>query len=100
MPHSHPPSKMPNHDFALPQDRLLWHIEPEQVGQRLDRYLVSLLGGVSRTGVQQLIAEEAVLVNGRPSKPGYALRLNDEVEALRVIPTSTQRDVKPQPLPL
>jgi 23S rRNA pseudouridine1911/1915/1917 synthase len=77
-----------------------WHIQSGQAGQRLDRYLVAQLAGISRTGVQQLIAEGAVLVNGKPGKAGYLLRLNDEVQALRTAPTIQQHDVKPQVLPL
>jgi 23S rRNA pseudouridine1911/1915/1917 synthase len=78
----------------------VWDIQLEQVGQRLDRYLVSLLSGLSRTGVQQLITEEAVLVNGRPSKPGYVLRLNDKVQTLKIKPATQQQDIKPQEIPL
>ncbi len=55
----------------------------EEAGQRLDRYLASALKGISRTRVQQLIAEGAVLVNGSPSKAGYALRVGDTVQLSR-----------------
>jgi 23S rRNA pseudouridine1911/1915/1917 synthase len=55
----------------------------EEAGQRLDRYLASALEGISRTRVQQLIAEGAVLVNGSPSKAGYALRVGDTVQLSR-----------------
>lgn len=55
----------------------------EEAGQRLDRYLASALNGVSRTRVQQLIADGAVLVNGSPSKAGYALRVGDTVQLSR-----------------
>ncbi|HLG65323.1 MAG TPA: RluA family pseudouridine synthase [Ktedonosporobacter sp.] len=77
-----------------------WHIGPEQVGMRLDRFLVSVLNAVSRTAGQQLIAEGAVLVNGRSAKAGYLLRLNDEVRLLRTGPATISQDVKPQQLPL
>lgn len=79
---------------------LHWDIESEQVGQRLDRFLVSVLDGVSRSGVQQLIADDLVLVNGKVSKPGYVLRLKDRVTALRATPASQMKQVMPQNLPL
>jgi 23S rRNA pseudouridine1911/1915/1917 synthase len=79
---------------------LHWDIESEQVGQRLDRFLVSVLDGVSRSGVQQLIADDLVLVNGKASKPGYVLRLKDRVTALRATPASQMKQVTPQNLPL
>ncbi|HZO74583.1 MAG TPA: RluA family pseudouridine synthase [Ktedonobacteraceae bacterium] len=78
----------------------VWHIEPEQVGMRLDRFLVSVLSDISRTAGQQLIAEGAVLVNRRAAKVGYLLRLNDEVRLLRTGPAMISQDVKPQQLPL
>ena len=77
-----------------------WTIQPEQVGMRLDRYLTSLLGGLSRTSVQQLIAEEAVLVNDKPVKAGYALRLHDIVHVLHAIPSTPQNNIIQQALPL
>jgi 23S rRNA pseudouridine1911/1915/1917 synthase len=76
------------------------HIGAEQIGQRLDRYLASLLNNVSRTGTQQLIAEGAILVNGRPGKASYALRQGDEIQVLWTVPAPSLRDVMPQPIPL
>ena len=71
-----------------------------EAGQRLDRYLVSQSGDVSRTSVQQLIVDGAVLVNGRPSKPGYALRTGDEVQILASKPKDQASTARPQPIPL
>jgi 23S rRNA pseudouridine1911/1915/1917 synthase len=56
-----------------------WNIEEGEEGQRLDRYLVAKLDDISRTTVQQLITDGLVSVSGRTSKPGYALRIGDEV---------------------
>jgi len=87
-------------------DPLLTHqkraliIHVDEVGQRLDRYLASALKGVSRTKVQQLIEEGAVLVNGHSSKPGYGLRIGDEVLILSIRPSNRTATVKPQQLPL
>src|SRR5690242_10551051 len=77
-----------------------WLVPPEQVGQRLDRYLTSLLTDLSRSGIQQLIAEGAVLVNGRPGKPGYALRRDDTIALLGIGHARQQKDVKPLDVPL
>src|SRR5689334_22761964 len=77
-----------------------WIIDDEQVGMRLDRFLVAQLDEISRTAAQQLIAEEAVLVNGKPGKPGYALRLNDEIRVLRAAPAGPPSRAIPQALPL
>ncbi len=77
-----------------------WTIDEEQVGQRLDRYLVTHLETLSRSSVQQLISEGAVLVNGKPGKAGYALRIHDDVQVLHTVPTPAVKNVSPQALPL
>ncbi len=75
-------------------------IQAVEVGQRLDRYLVSVLNDLSRTAIQQLITEGVVLVNGRPSKPGYALRSGDEIQLYSLKPKNRAGYIKPQHLPL
>ncbi len=91
---------MYNHNRTISTENQKWTIQLEQVGQRLDRYLTSVLSDVSRTASQQLIAEGAVIVNGKPGKPGYSLRENDEVEVLRTASSVVQRDLVQQALPL
>ncbi len=54
-------------------------IEVEEGGLRLDRFLTDRLGGLSRSAVQRLTAEEQVTVNGRPVKAGYKVRPGDVV---------------------
>lgn len=73
---------------------------PEEVGQRLDRYLVTALSELSRTQIQQLIANGAIQVNGRASKPGYLLRVSDEitVDQAATLPQTSQ--AQPNALPL
>lgn len=75
-------------------------IGPEEAGQRLDRYLVQSLQGVSRTAVQQWIADGAVLVNGRPGKAGYALRAGDELRVAVPAARESQRGARPLAVPL
>ncbi len=84
----------------LPQEKRLLSIQADEVGLRLDRYLTSVLTGISRTSVQQLIVDGAVLVNGRPAKPGYALRSGDEVQVYSLQQKNKAANVKPQSLPL
>ena len=91
---------MHNLDISQPGQSQRWSITEEHVGVRLDRFLVSMLAETSRTTVQQLISEGEILVNGRSSKPGYALREGDEVEVTRSNPTHVASTITPQPLPL
>lgn len=90
-------NKMHNFNPTHYEDEMhTWNIEEGEEGQRLDRYLVAKLGDTSRTTVQQMITDGLVSVNGRTSKPGYALRIGDEVR----VPWSTTKpfvsNAKPQ----
>lgn len=84
----------------IPQQDRTWNVEPEHVGQRLDRYLVPLLETISRTAIQHLIEDASILVNGRASKPGYVLRSGDEIQVLHVVPSVQQKVAPMQSLPL
>jgi 23S rRNA pseudouridine1911/1915/1917 synthase len=75
-------------------------VQPAEVGQRLDRYLAGALSEKSRTQIQQLIGNGAIQVNGRPSKPGYALRAGDEVAINLAATAERAHQIKPQALPL
>src|SRR6266700_2938791 len=73
-----------------------WNVGEDEGGQRLDRYLVAKLGDISRTTAQQLIMDGLVFVNGRTSKPGYALRIGDEVRVPKVTSKPSISSAKPQ----
>jgi 23S rRNA pseudouridine1911/1915/1917 synthase len=91
---------MQNSDRTLVEKRLVWDIQPEQVGLRLDRFLVSVLQEISRSSAQQLISDGLVLVNGKASKASYALRLGDTVQALQTTISAPLTSVKPLAFPL
>lgn len=79
---------------------LEYTIEADDVGRRLDRYLVTLLEDLSRTAIQQLIANDLILINGKSSKPGYLLRLNDCIQVLQSSVPVHAGEMKPQAIPL
>src|SRR5690348_11090178 len=91
---------MHNSHSMLHHEKRIFTILPDEAGQRLDCYLTSNLSDISRTVVQQLIADGAVLVNGRASKPSYALRSGDEVMAVVGAPKPLSGNPRPQHLPL
>lgn len=62
----------------------------EDVGKRLDQFLVSHIANTSRARVQQLIDEEQVLVNDAAAKASLRLRGGERIAILG--------DVKSQPL--
>lgn len=47
--------------------------------QRLDQYVVSQRPRLSRAFVQKLCDDGKILVNGKPAKPGYKLKADDDV---------------------
>ena len=73
-------------------------VASEDAGIRLDTYLASQVEGWSRARLQHLIADEEVLVNGKPAKASYKVHPNDEIELELVAPTSTQ--FTPENIPL
>ena len=61
---------------------LTFQISAEHAGKRLDQFLAAQMTDLSRARVQQLIAEEKVLVNGAVEKPSLRLRGGEEVQVL------------------
>jgi 23S rRNA pseudouridine1911/1915/1917 synthase len=73
-------------------------LSPEDVGERLDRYLTRQLPAHSRAYLQQLIDDQQVVVQGRTTKPGYRLRAGDRISVN--LPPPKPSGVLPQPIPL
>lgn len=92
---------MDNLEQAVPSRQVQALTVPgEDVGQRLDRYLVDRLADASRSQIQTWIAEGAIQVNGHVSKSGYVLRTGDEILVVpAAVPVHTNQ-VKACPLPL
>jgi len=55
-------------------------VSAEAAGQRLDRWVAEQLPGVSRTRVQELIAEGHVRVDGRSAKAAHRLQAGEQIE--------------------
>jgi 23S rRNA pseudouridine1911/1915/1917 synthase len=60
----------------------VFHVSPENTGERLDKFLVSSLSDISRARVQQLITAKKVLVNGRVAQPSLRLRGGERIDVL------------------
>jgi 23S rRNA pseudouridine1911/1915/1917 synthase len=66
--------------------------------RRIDQYLVDRVGYLSRAGVQRVIDEGLVKVNGRVVKSSYHPRNGDDV--VMVAPPKPISELVPEPIPL
>lgn len=58
----------------------IFKVSPDHAGSRLDQFLVAQLADISRARIQQLIAQEKVLLNGQPARASYKLRGGEQIE--------------------
>ncbi|MCR5684280.1 MAG: RNA pseudouridine synthase, partial [Lachnospiraceae bacterium] len=65
---------------------------------RLDRFVASEYGELSRTYIQKLITSGQVLVNNKQEKSSYCVADGDAV--LLIVPEMTVPDIIPQDIPL
>jgi 23S rRNA pseudouridine955/2504/2580 synthase len=74
------------------------HVEigAEQVGKRLDQFLMKLFGSVPRSRVYRLVRKGEVRVNGHRADPAQRLQLNDKV---RVPPVRIEPEGSPARIP-
>jgi 23S rRNA pseudouridine1911/1915/1917 synthase len=73
-------------------------VEESNAGRRLDTAVASRLSDCSRSLAATLIANQNILVNQQPKKPGYRLKSGDRIEGR--IPAPELVDYEPEPIPL
>src|SRR5436190_21414477 len=66
----------------MTSDGTSFTVGEEGAGRRLDLFLASQLPEVSRARVQELIAQEKVLVDGKTARASLRLRGNEQVEII------------------
>jgi 23S rRNA pseudouridine1911/1915/1917 synthase len=88
-------------DAAVTEDADLKHYKwrvAKHLTRRVDQYLVDRVGYLSRNGVQRLIDEGLVKVNGKTTKASYRPREGDVVEM--VAPPEPISELVPEDIPL
>ena len=73
-------------------------VSGEEAGQRLDRYLAARFPELSRTRLQELVADGHVRVGGRASKRSHQVAAGETVEI--EIPPPPSPEVRPEAVPL
>jgi 23S rRNA pseudouridine1911/1915/1917 synthase len=75
------------------------HIVTEKhVSKRLDIFIAHYEPHLSRNRIQTLIREGLALVNGRVEKPGYKVKLDENITI--ELPERKVHEVRPEPIPL
>ncbi len=60
-------------------------VPSENAGTRIDQYLVAHVGDVSRAGIQQLLRDHRILLDGKPAKASLRLRGGETIIVLRAM---------------
>lgn len=80
-------------------NRFEWIAEPEEAGERIDKFLTEVLEEeVSRTQVQQWVKDGHVTVNGKTVKPNYKLSDGDTV--VLMMPEPEELELAPEAIPI
>ena len=72
--------------------------EKEDIGIRIDVFLADALEDVSRSGVQKLMEQGHIQLNGKAVKPNYKLREKDVIDVQ--IPDVAEPEILPENIPL
>ena len=79
-------------------DAFRFQITEEMEEERIDKCMSMLIDSLSRSYIQKLIKEESVMVNGKPVKGSYRLKVDDEVSFF--LPKAIEPDIQPENIPL
>ncbi|MBD5478870.1 MAG: RluA family pseudouridine synthase [Lachnospiraceae bacterium] len=73
-------------------------IEEDMEGLRIDKCISTAFDSLSRSYIQKIIKEEAVMVNGSPVKSSYKVKVSDEIAFS--VPEAVEPDILPENIPL
>ncbi|MCS6883513.1 MAG: RluA family pseudouridine synthase [Oscillochloridaceae bacterium] len=80
------------------EETITLYSAPDDAGDRLDRFVARAAPGLSRSYVQQLIAEGRVTVNGRIARASHLLRGGERI--LVTVPPPQPTTLEPEAIPL
>lgn len=73
-------------------------VEQEEEGIRIDRYLSERLKDLSRSYIQKLLKEEAVLAGGKAVKANHKVNAGEEIEL--EVPEAVEPEIEPEQMDL
>lgn len=75
-----------------------YKINSELSGIRLDKAIAIKETDLSRVGIQRLLDEEKILVNGKKAKPAYKTQIDDEITIFKEQPKEIKLEAEEIPL--
>lgn len=75
-----------------------WSVNPQQAGERIDRFLDGVMEDFTRSHLQKLIRDQYVTVNGGCVKSSYKMREGDRVTV--TVPEVKETDILPETIAL
>ncbi len=75
-----------------------FYVTEEEEAERIDKYISSVAEELTRSYIQKLIKEQAVLVNQKPVKASYVVSPGDQI--LLMVPPPKELSALPEPIPL
>jgi 23S rRNA pseudouridine1911/1915/1917 synthase len=73
-------------------------VTKEDVLERLDKFIVSVYDGLSRTAAQKLLDADLLLINQKPSKASYKVHVGDSIQIVDLL--IAEMDLEPENIPL
>lgn len=79
-------------------ERYILSPDEKQIGERIDKFIISCIDSLTRSSAQKLISQGSVTVNGAQPPKNYKLRANDSVSV--EIPDAKDIAVEAEDIPL
>lgn len=79
-------------------EQFAYQIGPEEDDERLDKWMSSAIADLSRSYIQKCIKDNQVLINGKPQKASYRLKVDDEI--VFHIPKAMEPAIEAENIPL
>lgn len=76
----------------------VFYVTEEEEAERIDKYIASISEDFSRSFIQKLVKEQAVLVNGKPVKASFVVSDGDKI--ILHVPELTLPEALPEDIPL
>lgn len=79
-------------------DKIIFQVEKENTGSRIDKYLSDNMKDISRSYLQKLLKDKSITVNNKAIKANYKVQEGDIVSVS--VPEPEEPDILPEEIPL